>query len=54
MPNWTYSVPISTGILISLPLIHVNFNSSGSVGLVPGLRDVQEIKVQWQIKEFTH
>ena len=37
MPNWTYSVPISTGMLIILPSVDVNFSNSGRVGLVPGV-----------------
>ena len=40
VPNWTYLVAISTGILTSLPSVHVNFSSSGRVGLVPGLQIV--------------
>ena len=36
MPNWTYSVPISTGMLIILPSVDVNFSNSGRVGLVLG------------------
>ena len=35
VPNWTYLVAISTGMLITLPSAHVNLSSSGSVGLVP-------------------
>ena len=38
LPNLQmYLVAILTGILIALPSVHVNFNSSGNVGLVPGL-----------------
>ena len=36
VPNWTYLVAISTGMLSTLPSVHVNFSSSGKVGLVPG------------------
>ena len=36
VPNETYLVPISTGILITLPSVQVNLDSSGRVGLVPG------------------
>ena len=36
VPNWTYLVAISTGMLITLPLTHVNLSSCGSVGLVAG------------------
>ena len=36
MPNWTYSVPISIGMLIIFPSVHVNLISSGRVGLVLG------------------
>ena len=36
MPNWTYSVPISTGMFITLLSVHVNLISSGKVGLVLG------------------
>ena len=36
VPNWTYLVAISTGMLITLPSVHVNFSSSGKVGVVPG------------------
>jgi len=35
-------VAISTGMLTTLPSVHVNFSSSGRVGLVPGLQDVLE------------
>ena len=35
-PNWTYLVATSTGMLITLPSVHVNVSSSGRVGLVPG------------------
>ena len=37
VPNWTYLVAISTGTLTTLPSVHLNFSSSGRVGLVPGL-----------------
>ena len=37
VPNLTYLVAISSGILITLPSVHGNLSSSGSVGLVPGL-----------------
>ena len=37
MPNWTYLVAISTGMLTTLPSVYVNLSSSGKVGLVPGL-----------------
>ena len=40
VPNWTYLVAISTGILITLPSVHVNFKRSGRVGLVPRLQSV--------------
>ena len=40
VPNWTYLVAISTGMLTTLPSGQVNFSSSGRVGLVPGLQDV--------------
>ena len=36
VPNWTYLVAISTGMLSTFLSIHVNFSSSGSVGLLPG------------------
>ena len=36
VPNWTYLVPISTGMLSTLSSVHLNFSSSGRVGLVPG------------------
>ena len=36
VPNLTYLVPISTGMLSTLPSVHLNFSSSGKVGLVPG------------------
>ena len=42
VPNWKYLVAICSGMLITLPSVHVNFNSSGRVGLVPGLQDVLE------------
>ena len=35
VPNWTYLAAISTGMLTTLPSVHVNFSSSGRVGLVP-------------------
>ena len=37
MPKRTYLVAISTGMLTTLPSVHVNFSSSGRVGLVPGM-----------------
>ena len=37
VPNLTYLVAISTGMLSTFPSVHVNFSSSGRVGLVPGL-----------------
>ena len=40
VPNQTYLVAISSGMLITLPSVHVNFNSSGRVGLVPVLHVV--------------
>ena len=36
VPNLTYLVPISTGMLITLPSIHASLSSCGRVGLVPG------------------
>ena len=36
LPNWTYLIDISTGMLITLPSVHVNLISSGRVGLVLG------------------
>ena len=36
VPNWTYLVAISTGMLSTRPSVHLNFSSSGRVGLVPG------------------
>ena len=36
VPNSTYLVPISTGMFTTLLSVHVNFRSSGRVGLVPG------------------
>ena len=41
-PNWTYLVAIIIGMLSTLPSVHVNFSSSGRVGLVPGLQDVKK------------
>ena len=38
--KWTYLVAISTGMLITLPSVHVNLSSSRSVGLVPELHAV--------------
>ena len=35
--NRTYLVAISTGMLTTLPSVHVNFSSSGRVGLVSGM-----------------
>ena len=35
-PNEIYLVPTSTGMLSTLLSVHVNFISSGRVGLVPG------------------
>jgi len=40
VPNWTYLVAISTGMLITLLSVHVNFSSSGRVSSVPGLHVV--------------
>ena len=37
MPKRTYLVAISTGMLTTLPSVHVNFSSSGRVGLGPGM-----------------
>ena len=37
LPNLMYLVAISTGILITLPSVHVNLSSSCNVGSVPGL-----------------
>ena len=37
VPNLTYLVAISTGMLSTFPSVYVNFSSSGRVGLVPGL-----------------
>ena len=37
MPKRTYLVAISTGMLTTLPSVHVNFSSSGRVGLVSGM-----------------
>ena len=37
VPNRTYLVAISTGMLVTLWSAHVNLSSSGRVGLVPGL-----------------
>ena len=36
VPNWSYLVAISIGMLNTLPSVHVNFSSSGRVGLLPG------------------
>ena len=36
VPNWTHLVAISTGMFNTLLSAHVNFSSSGRVGLVPG------------------
>ena len=36
VPNLTYLVPTSAGILTTLPPAKLNLNSSGRVGLVPG------------------
>ena len=36
VPNSTYLVAISTGMFTTLLSVHVNFSSSGRVGLVPG------------------
>ena len=36
VPNGKNLVDISTGMLSTLPSVHVNFSSSGRVGLVPG------------------
>ena len=40
VPNWTYLVAISTGMFITLLSVHVNFSSSGRVGVVPGVHVV--------------
>ena len=37
VPNLTYLVAISSGMLITLPSAHVNLSSSGRVGFVPVL-----------------
>ena len=36
IPKLTYLVATSTGMLSTLSSVHVNFSSSGRVGLVPG------------------
>ena len=40
VPNWTYLVAILTGMFTTLWSVHVNFSSSGRVGLVPGVHMV--------------
>ena len=40
VPNWTYLIAISTGMFTTLLSVHVNFSSSGRVGLVPGVHGV--------------
>ena len=40
VPNSTYLVAISTGMFTTLLSVHVNFSSSGRVGLVPGVHVV--------------
>ena len=40
VPNLTYLVAISTGMLTTLLSVHVNLSSSGRVGMVPGLQVV--------------
>ena len=40
VPNWTYLVVTSTGMLTTLPSVHVNLSSSGRVGLASGLHVV--------------
>ena len=48
VPNWAYLVAISAGMLTTLPSVHVNFSSSGRVGLVPGLYVLVGIaETQW-------
>ena len=42
VPNWTYLVAISTGMLTTLPSVHVNLSSSDRVGLVSGMHVVCE------------
>ena len=37
VPNLTYLIVISTGMFTTLSSVHVNFSSSGKVGLVPGV-----------------
>ena len=36
VPNWTYLVATSTGMLTTLPSVRVNLSSSSRVGSVPG------------------
>ena len=44
VPNLTYLVATSAGMLTTLPSLHANFRSSGRVSLVPGLQDVLYIE----------
>ena len=65
MPKRTYLAAISIGMLTTLPSVHVNFSSSGRVGLVPGMYVVCEevgkivclsntIRTWQQCREMTH
>ena len=52
VPNWTYLVSTSTGMLSIVPSLDVNFSSSGRVGLVPGLRDVLEERAKIYVEAY--
>ena len=45
VPNGTYLVAISTGMLTTLWSVHMNLSSSSRVGLVSGMQDNKHM--QW-------
>ena len=51
VPNWKYLIPTSTGMLITLSSVHVNFSSSGKVGLVPGCHESNSHLLEYLCKK---
>ena len=51
-PNGENLVDISTGMLSTLPSVHVNFSSSGRVGLVPGHGSSKQTSVKHKTENF--
>ena len=53
VPNVLYLVAISTGMLTTLPSVHVNFSSSGRVGRPPGLQGVWEEPAETYVTAYS-